>query len=376
MKVLMTADTVGGVWTYAIELARALAPHGVEVCLATMGRPTSPAQRQEALKVPGLEVFESTYKLEWMDEPWRDVHESGRWLLELEHTTAPDIVHLNGYAHGRLPFRAPTIVVAHSCVVSWWEAVKNEPAPRQYHRYRIEVSAGISAADLVVAPTQAMLSALLKHYTPPRSTLVISNSRDPSLFRAAEKQPYVFSAGRVWDEAKNIATLDRIANRLQWTTFVAGDDRHPGGSGTSVQHVQMLGQLGPRDVASWLAKASIYALPARYEPFGLSALEAALSGCALVLGDIPSLREVWGPAAVFVPPDDENALAAAINRLIDQPALRTQMAAAAQRRAAHFAPQRQALSYLNAYRAMIRHQDAVERGTTEPIAAHHWATEE
>ncbi len=32
-------------------------------------------------------------------------------------------------------------------------------------------------------------------------------------------------------------------------------------------------------------------LPARYEPFGLSVLEAALSGCALVLGDIPSLRE-------------------------------------------------------------------------------------
>ena len=35
--VLMTADTVGGVWTYAVELVRALAPHRVTVALATMG---------------------------------------------------------------------------------------------------------------------------------------------------------------------------------------------------------------------------------------------------------------------------------------------------------------------------------------------------
>src|SRR3954471_9430167 len=48
MKVLMTADAVGGVWTYAIELAHALQPFGVEVVLATMGRAPSEEQRREA----------------------------------------------------------------------------------------------------------------------------------------------------------------------------------------------------------------------------------------------------------------------------------------------------------------------------------------
>jgi hypothetical protein len=38
-KVLMTADTVGGVWTYALELAAGLGEHGVEVAIATMGAP-------------------------------------------------------------------------------------------------------------------------------------------------------------------------------------------------------------------------------------------------------------------------------------------------------------------------------------------------
>ena len=72
-------------------------------------------------------------------------------------------------------------------------------------------------------------------------------------------------------------------------------------------------------MAAHLAASAIYALPARYEPFGLSALEAGLCGCALVLGDIPSLREVWGDAAVFVDPHDAQALAKALNCLIDHP---------------------------------------------------------
>ena len=65
------------------------------------------------------------------------------------------------------------------------------------------------------------------------------------------------------------------------------------------------GRLTPPQMARVVSRApSIYALPARYEPFGLSVLEAALSGCALVLGDIPSLREIWDGAALFVDPDD------------------------------------------------------------------------
>ena len=50
-KILMTADAIGGVWTYALELVRALAPHGVEIALATMGGPVSPAQRKELDRV-------------------------------------------------------------------------------------------------------------------------------------------------------------------------------------------------------------------------------------------------------------------------------------------------------------------------------------
>ncbi|MDB5750371.1 MAG: a-glycosyltransferase, Glycosyltransferase Family 4-like protein, partial [Ramlibacter sp.] len=107
--------------------------------------------------------------------------------------------------------------------------------------------------------------------------------------------------------------------------------------------------LPPEALAAEMASAGIYALPARYEPFGLSVLEAALSGCALVLGDIASLREIWGPAALYVAPDDHPALQATLARLIAQPALRTRLARAALVRAQHFTPARQCDGYLAAY---------------------------
>src|SRR5688500_5982965 len=115
-RVLMTADTVGGVWTYALELIRALEPHGYQVLLATMGRAVSAEQSSELRELTNVELAESTYKLEWMDDPWRDVEAAGKWLLSLERDFQPDLIHLNGYAHGSLPWNAPVLNVGHSCV--------------------------------------------------------------------------------------------------------------------------------------------------------------------------------------------------------------------------------------------------------------------
>src|SRR3954453_13528480 len=166
MKVLMATGPVGGVWSSATELARSLAARDVEIALATMGAPLSAAQRAQANALPNVTLFESDYKLEWMDDPWDDVARSGDWLLEIERNFAPDVVHLNGYAHGQLPFIAPIVVVAHSCVLSWGEGVKPEAAPVAWGRYRHEVSAGLAAADLVFAPSQTMQVAIQKHYGP------------------------------------------------------------------------------------------------------------------------------------------------------------------------------------------------------------------
>lgn len=368
MKLLMSTDCVGGVWTYALDLARALAVGNVTVHLATMGAPLTPDQRDAANAIPNITLHESAYRLEWMDDPWDEVRRSGQWLLGLEHDVRPDVVHLNGYAHAALPFRAPVAVVAHSCVMSWWEAVKREPAPPAWDRYRREVTRGVQEADVVIAPSQAMLDAIVRHYGPLRYGRVIPNGRDRSLYRAGRKDGFILAAGRIWDAAKNIAALQRIADDLPWPVCVAGEEARPDGNGVNGAdgaaardgNVLPLGKLDEKTLAGWFARADIYCLPALYEPFGLSVLEAAMSGCALVLGDIASLREVWADAAAFVDPRDDAALRAQLIDLIESPARRAHLAERAAERAALYAPQRMADGYLNTYQQLLRRRRAVE----------------
>jgi glycosyltransferase involved in cell wall biosynthesis len=196
-KILMTTDTVGGVWIYALELARALSKKGFQIILATMGAPLTSEQRQEAQQIPHLALCESTFKLEWMADPWQDLKQAGQWLLQLEAQFQPDVIHLNGYVHGALPWRAPKLIVGHSCVLSWWTAVKGETAPPDWDQYRRQVREGILAADIVVTPTQAMLTALENHYGPLPNGRVIPNGRDSTLFWADQKEPFIFAAGRL-----------------------------------------------------------------------------------------------------------------------------------------------------------------------------------
>jgi glycogen synthase len=359
-KILMTVDPIGGVWTYALELSRALEPHGIEIALASMGGRLSREQYEQVVARKNVRLFESTYRPEWAEDPWNDVDRAGDWLLQLGGRVRPDLIHLNNYCHAVLPWDAPVLVVAHSCVLSWWRAVKSDEAPMRYNEYRIRVAAGLAAPDLIVAPSVHMRDQLRFHYDPKPDCVVIRNGRDSRLFSPTEKLPLIFTCGRIWDEAKNFQLLDRIAPQVEWRIAAAGDNRHPNGQSVALENIFCFGKLSDREISQQFARAAIFVLPARYEPFGLSALEAALSGCALVLGDIPSLREIWGDAAIFVSPDDATGFARALNNLIADPELRQTLSGRARARALQFSPQRMGEEYLDAYRrCMLRKSSSV-----------------
>lgn len=348
-RVLMTADTVGGVWTYAVELARELDARGVGVAIAAMGAPVSAQQRAALDGCRHVMLFDGGFRLEWMQDAWDEVDAAGEWLLALERDLRPDVVHLNQFAFGALPFAAPTLLVAHSCVLSWWRAVHGEAAPAKWDTYRQRVREGLAGARLVAAPTRAMLDTLAGTYGLRPPGLVLPNAADARAFAPAAKQPRVLAAGRFWDAAKNLSALEQVAPDLPWPVRAAGSCRHPDGGIVVAQGVHCLGELAREELARELAAAAIYALPARYEPFGLSVLEAALSGCALVLGDIASLRENWEGAACFVAPDDHDGLRNALQRLVGDPQERSRLAQAAFLRAQAFSPASQGDAYVAAY---------------------------
>jgi glycosyltransferase involved in cell wall biosynthesis len=239
------------------------------------------------------------------------------------------------------------------------------------------VGRGLHAADLVLAPTQAMLSALERHYGGLRRSSVVPNGLDSALFPPADKKPFILAVGRLWDEAKNIVMLDAVAPFLSWPIYVAGEERHPVAGRVHYRALRPLGRLSSPVLASWLSQAAIYALPARYEPFGLSVLEAALAGCALVLGDIPSLREIWDGAALFVPPDNADRLRQTLQTLSQDRSELAWFAAAARTRALQYTSERMLIAYLGAYEELLlarhrpghRHSRAVDHPAWSKPAA-------
>lgn len=314
MKILMTTDNIGGVWTYATNLAVGLQKHGIETALAVIGEPLTAAQRKE---LNSIEYYHYEAKQEWMPDPWQDVRKAGKWLLGLSQALRPDLVHINSYSIGSLNWKVPLVVTLHSCVLTWWEAVHKEKAPDEWNEYREKVMEGIRAADLVVAPGNAMMNQAEKHYGPFRNKLIINNGRDGLLFRPDEKkEDFVFTMGRLWDRAKNAGTVIDAASKINYPVYIAGDYgslplyKLPG-------NIKLLGHLSNLQVAEFLARARVYLLPALYEPFGYSFLEAAFCRCALVGGNISSLREIWNDAMLYVDGDKPDEIAILVNELME-----------------------------------------------------------
>jgi glycosyltransferase involved in cell wall biosynthesis len=125
----------------------------------------------------------------------------------------------------------------------------------------------------------------------------------------------VLTSGRLWDAGKNLAALDDAAARMTSEVFAAGPLEGPGGEAVSLRAVRPLGPLSPAAHARALDEALVFVSLSLYEPFGLGVLEAAQSGCALALSDIPSFRELWEGAAVFVDSADPEAAARALDAL-------------------------------------------------------------
>jgi glycosyltransferase involved in cell wall biosynthesis len=371
LRVLMTTTPIGGVWTYSLELGGALARQGVRVILASMGTPLRSSQRRAALQIPNVELAESAYKLEWMDDPWPAIDIAGDWLRTLVQRYAANVVHCNSLALAAVSFGVPVLCVAHSSMVPWTRAVRaREPGP-EWDEYRARAACGLRAAAEVVGPTRASLQAILDAHSVQRTGRVIPHGRSPEAYLPGIKEPFIFTAGRLWDEAMALDVLDACARSVTWPIRVAGPRSIFGRPMRRASHLQLLGELEPEQVAAQMSRAGLYVLLTRYEPFGQSALEAALAGCALVLADLDSLREVWGDCAVYVSPSDPAALRRQLEALIDDSPARESLAERARARALELTSSRMASAYHAVYHELLtaHREPHSPPGNRKPLAS-------
>lgn len=329
MHILVTADTLGGVWTYTRELVTGLVRRGEQVTLVSFGDIPTSEQTRWIEELPNLDYRPTAFKLEWMLDSEADMLASSQYLEALVQETKPDILHFSQFYYGALKCDVPRVVVAHSDVVSWWMAVhsKTPPESEWLHWYRQTVARGLSQATTVVAPSQWMLEQVEFHYGKLPASKVIHNGRTASLFNPdAVKHENIVTLGRLWDGGKNVSLL--LRNEMPLPVHIIGTDRHPefDSRAFAAEEISANVHLEPKQdetqIVETLAHAGIYAATSQYEPFGLAPVEAALSRCAIVASDIPSFRELWNESAIFFRNNDPESLLRAVERLQRDPSLR------------------------------------------------------
>ena len=100
MRILITSDTVGGVWTYSQELVNGLVGNGHQVTLVSFGKLPLLHQTDWMQGVAGLDYRPTEYALEWMQTAERDIEESKRYLELLIEEVRPDLLHFSQYCYG------------------------------------------------------------------------------------------------------------------------------------------------------------------------------------------------------------------------------------------------------------------------------------
>ena len=354
LRVLVTADAVGGVWQYSIELARGLSRLGIETVLAVMGPSPDEAECQGAAGIEGLTLVDTGLPLDWLAENAGALRHAGEAIRELASEQECEIVQLNTPAlAAETGFDLPVVAVQHSCVATWWEAVHGTELPEDF-AWRTELNrAGLAAADAVVTPTTAFGEMVRRRYALAQAPRTVHNGRSPRDLPSAAPHDFVFTAGRLWDEGKNLRTLDAAARGVPVPVRAAGPLKGPNGAEVLFDHLHCLGTLDEAELGRWLAARPVFVSAALYEPFGLAVLEAAAAGCPLILSDIPTFRELWSEVALFVAPRDEAGFTRAIANLVGDDFERAVLGRAAKERAARFTPDATAAQMASIYRALL-----------------------
>jgi glycosyltransferase involved in cell wall biosynthesis len=337
-RVLITLDAVGGVWRYAIDVARGLESHSVACLLVGFGPEPDAAQRAECSR-SGLAWTHEP--LDWVVSESAALDRGTDILAGLARDWNADILHLNlpSQAAG-LPDQCPVVVASHSCVPTWWRAIQGTPIPSDW-AWQIERNqAGFQRADAVIVPSKSHAAALNAVYTglPPVHVIHNATAVEPV---DEPKDPVILSVGRWWDQSKNGGALDEAAATIPWPVILAGPLNGPNGQHATFRNARTPGALPHKDILSMMRRSAIFAAPSRYEPFGLAVVEAAMSGAALMLADIPTFRELWSDAALFVSPDDSPGWSRALTALAEDSGLRLRLSAAASARARQFNLSRQ-----------------------------------
>lgn len=360
-----------GIGRYVRELIRALATLDEH----TDYRLFAAGQRGDVLlnAPPGPNFRWATARLtdEWFARLWH----RARLPLRIERWAGPlDLLHAPDFTLPPVRRGTRTLLTVHD--LSFIRAPRTAtPSLRAYLEHVVPRS--VARADHVLADSEATRQDVIELYgAPPEKISVLYSGVDARFAPVtdpAEQQrvrdrygigpgPYVLSVGTV-QPRKNYARLAEALHRLgrpDLRLVIAGgkgwlDDalyQRIDALGLADQ-VIFTGFADDTDLPALYSAAEVFAFPSLYEGFGLPPLEAMACGTPVVAANTSSLPEVIGEAGLLIPPTDVDALAGALARLLDDPALRADLIARGRQQAQRFTWAHAARQLLDRYTLLL-----------------------
>lgn len=154
-----------------------------------------------------------------------------------------------------------------------------------------------------------------------------------------QTRPFVLAVGSL-NRHKNFQLVAEAARRIRDAQFDivvvgGGDARVYGASGAALPgFVRHLGYVSDEALVSLYRRAACFVYPSRYEGFGLPPVEALALGCPVIASRLPSVVEACGDAVLYTSPDDPAELAALLERVTADAALRETLRARGRERTA------------------------------------------
>ena len=321
LRVLATTNGAGGTWQYSLGLARGLSRIGVDTLLAVLGPEPSAAQAMAADAIEGLELVGTGLALAGAADGAGSLRATGDELAELAIAHGADLVQLGTPAiAAQSRFPVPIVAVHHRCAATWWEAAHGTALPPEFAPRSELIRAGLEAAHIVVTPTAAFGAATQRVYGLPEPPRTVHHGLTPL---PVQRSPHDVAVAVPLEGPNGVGVMFDNVHSLDTVDEAAPGDR------------------------------PVFVSTALYEPFGFAVLEAAASGCPLILSDIPTFRELWDGVAVFVDPRDEQGFTRAIADLVADAFGRAAMGRAARQRAALYTADAMAAQMAAIYRSLL-----------------------
>ena len=251
-----------------------------------------------------------------------------------------DLLHVTGF-DAPLIRPCPVVLTVHDLIGALFPALL-PPVSRWYWGRWLPRT--VRSADVVIADSEATRADLVRLTgRPPESVEVILlgvdpcfrpltfKESEPTLARYGLNRPYLLFVG-TREPRKGLDTLLEAYGRLavkhphELVLVGAAGWGEPEGTPEARpaawrDRVRVLDYVPNQDLPAVYSGAAALALPSRYEGFGLPVLEAMACGVPVVCSNAASLPEAAGGAALLVPPDDPQALAKALERVLTDPDL-------------------------------------------------------